>query len=156
MLRKSLVSSLLCLFLAVPLVLRAADDKSDTKKSKTPAADSTTKSDDSKPKGRFPNNWGKLGLTAAQKDKVYSIEGSYAAKIEEMQKAIGELESKRDAEMHGVLTADQQKQLDALTVDSTKAKAAKKAVAADAKAGKTPDAKGDSSQPAAKNASASK
>jgi Spy/CpxP family protein refolding chaperone len=159
--KKSLVSSLLCLTLALPMVLRAADDQSpDAKKLKAAAADSTAKADakldDSKPKGRLPNNWGKLGLTAAQKDKVYSIAGSYATKIEELQKMIGDLESKRDTEMHGILTADQQKQLDSLTVDSTKAKAAKKASAADAKSGKATDSKGDSSNGAAKNASASK
>jgi Spy/CpxP family protein refolding chaperone len=162
MLRKSLFCSFVCVLLAVPVALRAADDKSpDTKKSKAAPADATAKSDagtsdDSKPKGRLPNNWGKLGLTAAQKDKVYSIESSYSSKIEEMQKAIADLQTKRDTEMRGVLTADQQKQLDALAVDSTKAKAAKKAAAADAKSGKASDAKGDSSSGAAKNASASK
>ena len=162
MVRRTLVGSLLCLSLAVPLAIRGADDKSpDAKKSKAAAADATAKSDagtsdDSKPKGRLPNNWGKLGLTATQKEKVYSIEGSYSAKIEELRKMIGDLESKRDTEMHGVLTADQQKQLDSLTVDTTKAKAAKKASAADAKSGKASDAKGDSSNGAAKNASASK
>jgi Spy/CpxP family protein refolding chaperone len=162
MLRKSLFCWFVCVFMAVPVALRAADDKSpDAKKSKAAAADSTAKSDagtsdDSKAKGRLPNNWGKLGLTAAQKDKVYSIENSYSSKIEEMQKAIADLQTKRDTEMRGVLTADQQKQLDALAVDSTKAKAAKKAAAADAKASKPSDAKGDASQSSAKNTSASK
>ena len=69
---------------------------------------------------------------------------------------IADLGSKRDAEMHNVLTADQQKQLDTVLVDSTKAKAAKKAAAADAKSSKSPDSKADSNKGAAKNASASK
>ena len=156
MLRKSLVGMLLGLVVAVPLVLRAADDKAaDAKQSKNAAADSA-KADDAKAKGRLPNNWGKLGLTATQKEKVYTIETNYAAKIEELRKMIADLESKRDAEMHNVLTADQQKQLDTVLVDSTKAKAAKKASAADAKSSKPSDSKGDSNKSAAKNASASK
>jgi Spy/CpxP family protein refolding chaperone len=156
MLRKSLVCSLLGLLLTVAVALRAADDKAaDAKKSKNAAADSAT-ADDAKVKGRLPSNWGKLGLTAAQKDKVYTIENNYAAKIEELRKMIADLESKRDSEMHNVLTADQQKQLDTVLADSTKAKVAKKAAAADAKSSKSSDSKGDSSKSPAKNASASK
>jgi Spy/CpxP family protein refolding chaperone len=157
MLRKSLVGSLLCLFLAAPLALRATDEKSaDTKKSKAAAADANS-ADDSKAKGRLPNNWGKLGLTSTQRDKIYSIENSYAAQIEELQKKINDLQSKRDAEMHGVLTADQQKQLATVTSDSTKTKSAKKAAAADAKneaKGSANNSKNDSTT--AKSASASK
>jgi Spy/CpxP family protein refolding chaperone len=155
MMRKSLVGMLLGLVVAVPMALRADDKAADAKQSKNAAADSA-KADDAKAKGRLPNNWGKLGLTAAQKEKVYTIENNYAAKIEELRKMIADLESKRDTEMHNVLTADQQKQLDTVLVDSTKAKAAKKASAADAKSSKSPDGKGDSSKGAAKNASASK
>ena len=94
MLRKSLVGSLFCIAMAVPLVLRAADDKAaDAKQSKNAAADSA-KAEDAKAKGRLPNNWGKLGLTATQKEKVYTIETNYAAKIEELRKMIADLESK--------------------------------------------------------------
>ena len=81
MLRKSLVGMLLGLVVAVPMALRADDDKAaDAKQSKNAAADSA-KADDVKAKGRLPNNWGKLGLTATQKEKVYTIENNYRPKL---------------------------------------------------------------------------
>jgi hypothetical protein len=166
--KKSLWGSL-CLVACLSMVARAADDSStkssDSKKSAAKSAvpaDTSAKSDsaksdvapaDEKLKGRLPNNYSKVGVSDAQKQKIYSLEASYKSQIETLQKQLSDLEAKRDADIRNVLTDDQKKKLDELTGDASKTKAAKKAAAADAKA----DTKTDANAPAdAKTAAASK
>jgi hypothetical protein len=64
-----------------------------------------------KAKGSLPANWGKLGLSDDQKKQVYSIEGEYRTKIEELQMKIDDLKKKQKAELTKVLTVAQKARL---------------------------------------------
>jgi Spy/CpxP family protein refolding chaperone len=65
-------------------------------------------------KGRLPAQYGKLGLTDAQKTKVYGVQGKYEDQLDALEKQISDLKAKRDQEVEAVLTADQRKILKAL------------------------------------------
>jgi hypothetical protein len=69
--------------------------------------------DDPKPKGqgRLPANWSKLGLSDDQKRQIYSIEGEYKTKIDDLQSQIDQLRKKERSEMSKVLTAAQKARL---------------------------------------------
>jgi hypothetical protein len=126
-----LLSSLVCLTLVAPLALRAADEKADKgasgKKSAAAAkADADDKADDAKLKGRLPAGYSKI-VDDTQRQKIYGIQAKYASKIDDLQKQLQDLTAKRDSEIRGVLTADQQKKLDEATGDTSKAKSMKKA-----------------------------
>jgi Spy/CpxP family protein refolding chaperone len=62
-------------------------------------------------KGVLPPNWGKLGLTDEQKQKVYKIEADYKGKIADLQKQIDELKGKEKEDMLKVLSDEQKKRL---------------------------------------------
>jgi hypothetical protein len=65
-----------------------------------------------KVKGKLPAYWGKIGLTDAQKQDVYKLQGKYGMEIDKLKAKIAELESTRDKEMKAVLTDDQKKALE--------------------------------------------
>src|SRR5581483_7887355 len=69
--------------------------------------DSTT----GKVKGVLPANWGKLGLTDEQKQKVYKVQSEYRDKIAELEKQVKDLKEKERTEMEKVLTDEQKKRL---------------------------------------------
>src|SRR5687768_8361264 len=77
--------------------------KQDKKEAKDPAV---------KTKGTLPQNWSKLGLTDAQKTKVYSIQGKYKDEIEKLEEQIRELKEKQRKESLEVLTSEQKKRLE--------------------------------------------
>ncbi len=64
-----------------------------------------------KAEGRVPQYYGQVGISDEQKKKIYTIQGGYEDKIAALRKEIAALEEKRDDEVKGVLTADQQKKL---------------------------------------------
>lgn len=66
--------------------------------------------DKDKVKGTLPANWGKLGLSDEQKQKVYKVQGEYNDKIATLEKQVKELKATEKAEMEKVLT-DAQKAL---------------------------------------------
>ncbi len=65
-----------------------------------------------KAKGFLPQNWGALGLTADQKDKVYKLQGKYNADIDKLEAEIKELKAKMSEERFKILTAEQKKALE--------------------------------------------
>ncbi|MBY0527847.1 MAG: hypothetical protein K2R98_30905 [Gemmataceae bacterium] len=77
-----------------------AQDKKDDKKD-TPT----------KVKGVLPANWGKLGLTDEQKQKVYKVQADYRDKISDLEKQIKDLKDKEKGDMEKVLTDEQKKRL---------------------------------------------
>jgi hypothetical protein len=77
--------------------------------------------------GRLPAHYTQVGVTELQRQKIYSIQGSYDAKITSLKNQLNEATAKRDTEVRSVLTADQQKQLDKLSGAAAKAQAAQKA-----------------------------
>jgi Spy/CpxP family protein refolding chaperone len=62
-------------------------------------------------KGRLPPNWGKLGLTDEQRQKVYKVHAKYKTEIDILNKKIQELEVLRDKERLEILTDEQKKRL---------------------------------------------
>jgi hypothetical protein len=74
-------------------------------------------------RGRLPPNYGKVGVDAVQKAKIYAVQGAYAAKIDALEAQLAQLKTQRDAEVRAVLTAAQQKQLDEILGAKKTAKA---------------------------------
>lgn len=63
-------------------------------------------------KGQLPAGWRALGLTDAQKQKVYAIDEKYDVEIDKLNAKIKELRAKRYKEQLEVLTDAQKKQLE--------------------------------------------
>lgn len=84
------------------------EKKSDAKK---PAAEA---------KGRLPNNYGRLGLSDEQRDKIYGIQGKYDRDIDKLEAQIADLKSKRDTEIAAILTPQQKTQLTEIMAASKK------------------------------------
>jgi Spy/CpxP family protein refolding chaperone len=122
---KCFAGSFFCAVLAVSAAC-AADAKSDkSADSKAAAAadtaapagkaatDSTTDIKlEGKIKGRIPNGWSKLKLTDLQKQEIYRIDETYKQQIEAAKKQVADLTTKREVELHNVLTVLQQSALD--------------------------------------------
>src|SRR5205823_2974854 len=64
-----------------------------------------------KMRGQLPPNWGKLGLSDEQKQKVYEAQNKHRAKIEALQKQIAELRDQEKKDMEAVLTDAQKARL---------------------------------------------
>jgi hypothetical protein len=78
---------------------------------------------------RLPPNYGKIGLSEAQRKSIYAIQNKFEAQIEELEKKIAALKSQQAAEIEAVLTDEQKKAL-AAAVEESKKKAAEKKKAA--------------------------
>ncbi len=65
----------------------------------------------SKVKGVLPANWGKLGLTDEQKQKVYKVQADYNDKIGALEKQLKDLKATEKTEMEKVLTDAQKARL---------------------------------------------
>ncbi len=86
------------------------------------------KKEDKKPVNRLPANYGKLGLTDAQRDKVYAIQDKYDAQLDALEEQLKALRAKRSSETEAVLTVEQKKILKDITDEAkekTKAKSKK-------------------------------
>jgi hypothetical protein len=64
-----------------------------------------------KVKGVLPANWGKLGLSDEQKQKIYKVQGEYKDKIADLKKQLADLQAKENEELYKILTDDQKKRL---------------------------------------------
>ena len=107
---------------------------------KKEATKKETSKDGDKVEGRVPAYYAQIGLSKDQRNKVLETQASYATKIEALRKQIADLESKRDADVRGVLTDDQRKKLDEM-VDAAKKKAAESRSKAKAETSKESAAK---------------
>ena len=116
----------------------------DAAKSTTKGKAAEKKTTEKKTTNRLPANYGKLGLTEAQKDKVYAINDKYASQLDALEEQLKALRAKRGTEVEAVLTVEQKKILKDLTDDS-QGKAAKSNAKPD-------DAKPDDAKPNDKDA----
>lgn len=64
------------------------------------------------PYRRLPSNWGKLGLTAGQVERVYRVRGEYRAARQDLERRLKELKAQEDAACRAVLTDSQRRKLD--------------------------------------------
>ncbi|MBL8793969.1 MAG: hypothetical protein JNM56_08690 [Planctomycetia bacterium] len=71
----------------------------------------TAKDEPAKFKGVLPQNWGKLGLSDEQKQKVYKVQNDYDQKIATLEKQLKDLKSQEKVEMEKVLTDAQKARL---------------------------------------------
>jgi len=122
--KKWLLTGTIALFACCSLI-GLAQDGTKPAATKATAADKSDAKSDAK-KGRLPANYGKLGLTEAQKTKIYGIQGQYEDQLDSLEKQIEAIKTKRDGEVAAVLTDDQRKILknlaDAAKEAKTKAK----------------------------------
>jgi len=65
-------------------------------------------------KGQLPQNWGQLGLTTAEKEKVYLLQAKYNQDIDKLEKQVKELKDALNKERFELLSADQKKALEAI------------------------------------------
>ena len=117
---KSILTSVLVLLTCCSIVGWSQDSAKPT----TKGAAAEKKTDEKKPTNRLPSNYGKLGLTDAQKDKVYAIQEKYDAQLDALEEQIKSLKTKRSSETEAVLSPEQKKILKDLT-DEAKEKDAK-------------------------------
>jgi len=78
------------------------DDKKTTDDKKDPPA---------KLRGMLPANWGKLGLTDEQKQKVYKVQKDYGEKIDKLEAEIKKIDDEMKAERYKILTDAQKARL---------------------------------------------
>jgi Spy/CpxP family protein refolding chaperone len=71
-------------------------------------------------KGVLPPNWGKLGLTEAQRQEIYKIQAKYNKEIDALEAKIKELKAARAKEERAVLTPEQKKRLEELLLGKDK------------------------------------
>jgi Spy/CpxP family protein refolding chaperone len=76
-------------------------DKAKVKEKETPG----------KMRGQLPPNYGKLGLSDEQKQKIYVIRDKFRVKLEELQKEINDLREQERKDMEKVLTSAQRDRL---------------------------------------------
>jgi TolA-binding protein len=77
------------------------DKDGDKKKDKDPP----------KLKGFLPANYGKLGLTDVQKQRIYRVQADFKDRIAELQAAIEKLRKEQREKIEAVLTPEQMKRL---------------------------------------------
>lgn len=71
----------------------------------------TAKDEPVKFKGVLPQNWGKLGLSDEQKQKVYKVQNDYDQKMATLEKQLKDLKAQEKSEMEKVLTEAQKARL---------------------------------------------
>jgi Spy/CpxP family protein refolding chaperone len=135
-LRSWCIGSSLVIALAVGTLVTAQEKKADTTKAtaKTPAEPAK------KAVHRVPQYYGQLDLTDEQKTKIYSIQDSYKAQLEELRAKIDALEAKEDSEINAVLKPEQLKKLAEVKAAADKKKTDNKAKKEEAKKTEKADA----------------
>jgi hypothetical protein len=80
-----------------------------------------------KAKGQLPPGFKDLNLSAAQTEKIYTVQGDYKKKIDDLNKQIGELKGQQKKAVVAVLTDEQkQKYTEYVLGEAAAAKAKKK------------------------------
>jgi serine/threonine protein kinase len=82
--------------------------------SQKPELDRTKQEGEPRPPRRLPAYYNQV-VTPQQRDKIYSIQHSYAERIEALQVQLKELQSRMDADVKAVLTPEQLRKVEELT-----------------------------------------
>jgi len=133
--RDTFISRWLVAAICLPVVLSLAAWTvsaigQDAKKPEKPAA--KKEGEKKTAKGRLPNNYAKVVTEDSQKEKIYAIQAKYDDQLAKLEGELKTLRTQRDAEVEGVLTAEQKDKLKKIAADA-KAEAEAKKKAADAK-----------------------
>ncbi len=130
--------------LLMPALVNADNRKpADAQMQGAAASDDQAAPAEGKLHGHLPQFYSKLDVSTEQRQKIYRIQASYAAKTDALEKQLQELKAQCNAEARTVLTADQQAKLDEL-ISERKSKKSKDVKTADVKA--TAPAAGDSNK----------
>jgi Skp family chaperone for outer membrane proteins len=81
---------------------------------------SQDKKDSPKVKGQLPQNWGKLELSADQKQAIYRVQAKYKEEIAKMREKIKDIEAEERREMVKLLSDEQKKKLQELATGESK------------------------------------
>ncbi len=100
-------AALTMLFSGLPLI--AQESKAPQTETKTKAKTVRRAYD---PARRVPVYFGQLGLSAEQREEIYTIQGKHMPKIDSLEKQIEDLRAQMLQECEGVLTAPQKQVLD--------------------------------------------
>jgi Spy/CpxP family protein refolding chaperone len=95
-----------------------------------PAPKKSEKKERAQPAGRLPAYY-KDVVTAEQRDKIYALQTKYREQILVLAEQMKKLTAERDAEIEGVLTAEQQAKVKSLRAEASKKRGATKAAIAD-------------------------
>jgi len=126
--RIQIASSVLVLLACFSMAGWSQDSAKPTTKGAAGKEAAAEKKEDKKSVNRLPANFGKLGLTDAQRDKVYAINDKYEPQLDALEEQVKALRAKRTAETEAVLTVEQKKILKDITDEAkekTKAKSKK-------------------------------
>lgn len=64
-----------------------------------------------KPRTRLPNHYGKLSITAEQREQIYALQADYDGRIDDLQAQLERLRTQRNDALEGVLNAGQRAKL---------------------------------------------
>ena len=140
--KRGWLASLLAAAVVLPMAANGADvtktpDSTPPVKAPSNASETAT----AKPlKGRLPPHYAKLPVDAAQKEKIYAIEASFAPKIKALQDQLDALKAEQGEQMKAVLTPEQQEKLKTLIAESAGKRHGKTSTDTDPKT--TPTSKG--------------
>jgi Spy/CpxP family protein refolding chaperone len=81
------------------------------------------------PARRVPNFFGQLGLSDAQKESIYKIQGKHMPKIDSLEKQLDELRAEMLKECETVLTAPQKQMLTERRTNASEARTKKASIA---------------------------
>lgn len=85
-----------------------------------------TEESETKSGQRLPNNYGKLGLSDEQRQKIYGIQAGYRQRIESLLQELEDLRNQETLEIQSTLTSAQQAELLKLLEEARKKREARK------------------------------
>ncbi|REJ86364.1 MAG: hypothetical protein DWQ34_27580 [Planctomycetota bacterium] len=109
--------ALLVSAVAVPPMIAAQQDED---------AAAAEEAEESQPRGRLPNHFGKIGVSEEQRLKIYGIQADYNAQVDELLAQVEELRGERDAAIEAVLTPGQRERLKELREEAARNRAARR------------------------------
>ena len=122
--KKFVLTSALLLLASSPFVTLGQDpakapaakaaDKPTEKKVEAKAANdkkADSKMDEKKSTNRLPSNYGKLGLSEAQRSKIYTVQDQHETEIDALSDKLKAAKANRDTEIEAILTPEQKKTL---------------------------------------------
>jgi hypothetical protein len=88
---------------------------------------------------RLPNQYGRLGISDEQREKIYAIQTEFGQQIEALRQQIEDLEKSRDEANRAALTEGQRGRLDELLAQARERRANRQRDAAKKKSSDAPD-----------------
>jgi Spy/CpxP family protein refolding chaperone len=107
-----LSAAILLAAIALPSLISAQS------KSESDQPGAASQDESSRPRGRLPNHFGKLGISDEQRTRIYAIQADYDGRIDALLAQIEELVADRDNDIDAVLTEGQRARLRELRAEA--------------------------------------